>query len=107
KELRTPRDALEVGTPVLSLTAFNSKPIQTGMDRMYRMKNQILNPVHPVHPYKISPPQSGTLTVFIISRRTSSASSLRRWSEFEKRELTTRRCAKTGRTRRLMSSGRQ
>src|SRR5215213_8806870 len=49
---------------------------------------------------------NGTLTVFIISLSTASASSLRRREE-EKRELTTRRCAKTGSTRRLMSSGTQ
>ncbi len=51
--------------------------------------------------------QSGTLTVFIISRRTASASSLRLWSDEEKRELTTRRCAKTGRMSRFTSSGTQ
>ena len=50
--------------------------------------------------------QSGTLTVFMISRRTASASSLRRNAE-AKRELTRIRCAKTGTTRRLISSGMQ
>src|SRR6185369_453307 len=48
----------------------------------------------------------GTLTVFKISFNTASASSLRR-NEDEKRELTTMRCANTGTTRRLMSSGMQ
>jgi hypothetical protein len=50
--------------------------------------------------------QSGTLTVFRISLRTASASSLRRMAD-EYFELTVRRCAKTGTTSRLMSSGMQ
>src|ERR1043166_5260400 len=49
---------------------------------------------------------NGTLTVFRISLRTASASSLRR-SDDENRELTVMRCAKTGITSRLMSSGMQ
>ena len=65
------------------------------------------NTQHPTPSPFILPAQSGTLTVFMISRKTSSASSLRRWSEEEKRELTTRRCAKTGRTSLFTSSGTQ
>src|SRR2546423_2243015 len=50
--------------------------------------------------------QSGTLTVLRISFRTASASSLRRIAD-EYFELTVSRWAKTGITKRLMSSGMQ